>query len=278
MNEEIVITSKKRLLDLQLKKVIAYRSLLYMLVKRDFITYYKQTILGPLWYLVQPICSTIMFAFVFGNLAKIGTNSIPLALFYFSGTMLWELFTTNLTKASTVFISNKDLFGKVYFPRIIVPISNVISALFKMGIQFVLFIVIYMYYLLRGGVIFQGFRILLIFPVIIWISSMAIGTGMIVTSITTKYRDIAMALNFFVSLLMYATPVVYPLSEVNGKMKVLLCLNPMSAPLEVFRYAFFGMTTIPIWSVVYSIVFMIVMMFFGLIVFNQNERTFIDVI
>ena len=278
MEKEIVITPKRSLFDLQLKKVIEYRSLVYMLVKRDFVTYYKQTILGPLWYLVQPICSTLMFIFVFGNLAAIGTDSIPQPLFYFSGTILWTFFTSNLIKASNIFATNKALFGKVYFPRIIIPIADTISSTFTLIIQFVLFLLIYIYFFINGDITLPGLKVLSALFVIIWISILAVGLGMIISSITTKYRDLAMALNFLISLIMYATPVAYPISEVQGTMRLILCLNPMSAPIEMFRYAFFGVASVPAWAIIYSFVLSLLFLFIGVIVFNQNERTFIDVI
>lgn len=278
MNDEVIITPNKGLFDLQLNRVLRYKNLMYMLVKRDFITYYKQTILGPMWYVISPVLSTIMYIIVFGNLAGIGTDSIPQPLFYFSGTMLWTFFSNNLLKSSNTFIQNKDLFGKVYFPRIIVPISNVIGNLMKLTIQFVLFVIVFIYYIVVGVIHYSGFKILLFVPCIAWIAIVAVGLGMIISSVTTKYRDLAMALEFIISLLMYATPVVYPISEVSGKLRVVLCLNPVSAPIEVFRYAFFGESSIPVWSIVYSIIMSIVILFVGIIAFNQNEQTFIDVI
>ena len=276
--EEIVITPKRKLLDLQLNRVLKYKNLLFMLVKRDFIVYYKQTILGPLWYLIQPIFSTIMYMIVFGTLAKIGTDSIPQPLFYFSGTMLWTFFMDNIQKTSRVFLNNKDLFGKVYFPRVVVPISNIIGNMIKLVIQFSLFIIIYFYYLINKEIVFSGVKLVLFVVSLIWIAMIAVGFGMIISSITTKYRDIAMALDFILSLLMYATPIVYPISELSGRLEMLICFNPISAPVELFRYAFFGISSIPIWSMVYSSVVTIFVVFFGLVIFNQNEQKFIDVI
>lgn len=248
-----------------------------MLIKRDFITYYKQTVLGPIWYLMQPVFSTLIYMIVFGRIAQIGTDSIPQPLFYFSGTMLWTFFSDNLLKVSKVFTNNKDLFGKVYFPRVIVPISNIIVDMIKLGIQFFLFLVLYVYYF-NEMVGFSGIRIILFILPVIWIAAISAGLGMIVSSITTKYRDIAMAMEFVISLLMYATPVVYPVSEVSGELKTLICMNPVSAPMEIFRYVFFGNSSIPAWSVVYSIASTVVILLCGLIIFNQNEQKFIDVI
>lgn len=277
-SDEIRITSKRKIFDLQLNNVWRYKSLVYMFVKRDFITYYKQTILGPIWYLIQPIVSTIMYMIVFGNLAKIGTDSIPQPLFYFSGTMLWTFFVDNIQTSSKVFLNNKDLFGKVYFPRIIVPISNSIGNAIKLAIQFCLFLFFYIYFVNVGIVTFPGIKVLLFIVSILWIAVAAVGFGMIISSVSTKYRDIAMALEFILSLFMYATPVVYPVSEIPGRLNTIICLNPISAPIEMFRYVFFEHSAIPIWSVVYSIVVSIIVFIVGLIIFNQNEQVFIDVI
>ncbi len=275
---EVVITSSRGLLDLKLNMVWKYRNLIYMLVKRDFIIYYKQTILGPLWYLIQPIFSTVMYMIVFGNLAKIGTDSVPQPLFYFTGTMLWTYFADNLQKSSRTFIDNKELFGKVYFPRVVVAISNVFVNTIKLGIQFVLFLFVYLYYLVHKDIEFSGTKILIFIISIIWIAIIAIGLGMVISSITSKYRDIAMAMEFLVPLFMYAAPVVYPVSEAAGKLRTVLCFNPLTAPIEVFRYAFFGAGAVPAWSVIYSVTFSVLVLFIGMIVFNQNEQKFIDVI
>ena len=275
---EIVITPKRKLLDLQLGVVWKYKSLIYMLIKRDFVTYYKQTIFGPLWYLFQPICSTIMYMLVFGNLAGIGTDSIPQPLFYFTGTILWTFFSENMLAASKVFATNKDLFGKVYFPRLVVPIANTVVNWIKLGIQLMLFIVVYIYYIITSDVVIPDIRIFLFIPVIGWLSILSLGIGMIISSITSKYKDIAMALTYFVSLLMYAAPVVYPISELEGKLKTVICLNPVTAAIEVFRYSLFGVTDISSWAVIYSITLSMLICILGLIVFNRNEQSFIDVI
>ncbi len=278
MSKEVVITPHKSIFKLQIKEIFEYKSLIYMLVKRDFVTYYKQTILGPLWYLIQPICSTIMFIIVFGNIASVGTDSIPQPLFYYSGTMLWSLFTSNFTKSANTFSHNKALFGKVYFPRIVVPIADAISNSFMLLIQLVLFLLIYVFYMISGEIVFSGLKALISIMMFFWVTTLAVGIGMIITSITTKYRDIAMAINFILSLIMYATPVAYPLSETGGKIGLLLCINPLSAPIELFRYALFGVYSIPTWSIIYSIVFTVISLLIGIVIFNRTERSFIDVI
>lgn len=277
-NWDKIITVKQNSLNHQMKRVWEYRDLVLLLVKRDFITYYKQTVLGPLWYLFQPICSTIMYMVVFGTLAKIGTDSIPQPLFYFSGAMLWTYFSDVLLQISNVFYRNKDLFGKVFFPRLVVPIATSVSSLIKLGIQFVLFVGIYLFYAFMQVDIAPS-RCFVLFPmVILWIGIIACGIGMIISSVTTKYRDLAMVLEFVISLCMYITPVTYPLSEVPANMIVFFYLNPVSAPIELFRYCFFGTSTVSTNGILLSIFMTILFLFWGIKLFGKNERTFIDVI
>lgn len=277
-NKEIVISSKGNTWGVKISDLLSYRNLLYMLVKRDFITQYKQTILGPIWFLIQPLISAMAYLIIFGRLADLGTDSIPQVLFYFSGTILWTFFTEVLNKTSRVFVSNKELFGKVYFPRSIVPFSYVIGGIIKLSIQLLLFAAMYIYYIIRNEISFSGWKIFVSFLVILWISLLSTGLGMIITSITTKYRDIAIALEFFISLLMYGTPVVYPMSETDGLLRFIIELNPLTAPVEMFRYSFFGVFTAPLWSVLYSLVIAIVIMLYGMLIFGKNEQIFIDVI
>ncbi len=278
-----IISSKHKLFDLKLKEVWDYRDLILLFVKRDFVIYYKQTILGPLWYLIQPIMSTIMYMFVFGTLAKIGTDGIPQPLFYFAGTMLWTCFSGNLTFASNVFADNKGIFGKVYFPRLTVPIAGSFMQMIKLAIQFVLFVAVYIFYFFGQGHIegvhLQLYWTMLLIPVVVlWLAALSSGIGMIISAITTKYRDIAMMLGFIMSLVMYATPVVYPLSQVSGKLQWLLYLNPVSAPIEMFRVWTFGAGHVPMNVAYLSIAETVLCLFFGLILFTRNERTFVDVI
>lgn len=272
------ISSKRRLLDLRFKQVWDYRDLVYMFIKRDFVTYYKQTILGPLWYLVQPLLSTVMYMLIFGTLAKIGTDGIPQILFYFSGTMLWTYFSESLIAGANVFIKNNGIFSKVYFPRLTAPIASSIGLVIKLLIQFALLVVLYLYYYFTGANLHLSF-LMLLFPVIIlWIGLLATGLGMIISAITTKYRDLALMLNFLVHLLMYATPVVYPLSQVPESLKLLFYINPVSAPVELFRVCFFRAGNVPLSMICTSVGATAVLLFIGLILFNKNERTFIDVI
>ncbi len=273
-----VIKSKSKLIDLKLKQVWEYRDLIGLFVKRDFIIYYKQTILGPLWYLLQPIFSTVMYVLIFGRLAGIGTDGIPQILFYFSGTMLWTYFSTSLIEASKTFSINKEIFSKVYFPRLTVPIATSISFIIKLGIQFVLFAILYIYYFIKGAGLAPSFMILLFPFIVIWLGLLATGIGMIISSITTKYRDIALTIDFLVQLVMYATPVVYPLSEVPESLTWLFYANPVSAPIELFRVCFFGVGSVPLNMALLSIGITVLCLFFGLVLFNRNEKSFVDVI
>lgn len=273
-----IITSDKGKIGLKLNRVWEYRDLTMLLVKRDFITYYKQTVFGPLWYLVQPVLTTIMYMIIFGSLAKLGTDDIPQVLFYFSGTMLWTYFSGNLKEVSNTFTVNKNIFSKVFFPRIVVPIATTIGLLIKLGIQFVLFVIVYIYFFIRGFRINVSWTICMFPFLIIWLSLLSCGLGMIISSITTKYKDLALILDFIISLWMYATPIVYPISEVPDSLKIFACLNPVSAPVELFRYCFFGISSIPLWVVLVSLIMTMVLFIFGVLVFNRNEKTFVDVI
>ena len=234
-----VIKSKPKLIDLKLKQVWEYKDLILLFIKRDFIVYYKQTILGPLWYLLQPIFSTVMYMLIFGTLAGIGTDGIPQILFYFSGTMLWSYFSESLIKASKTFSENKTIFGKVYFPRLTVPIATSVGIIIKMLIQFLFFIILYFFYFAKGAVFFPSWRMIFFPLIILWLGFLGTGIGMIISSITTKYRDIALTIDFLVQLVMYATPVVYPLSEIPQNLTWLFYTNPASAPIEFFRVCFF---------------------------------------
>lgn len=272
------ITAKRKLFEIDLKKIWDYKDLISLFVKRDFIVYYKQTILGPLWYLIQPLFSTIMYMFIFGNVADIGTEGVPQVLFYFSGTMLWTYFSESLLKISNVFVENKNIFGKVYFPRLLVPISTSIGFVIKLFIQFILFLILYVGYYLNGENIVVTWRVFLFPMIVLWIGVVAMGSGMIISALTTKYRDIAMVLSFFLQLFMYATPVVYPLSAVPEKLKFIFWINPLSTPIEYFRWCFFGVGSINLTNVVYSITMTTLLFWGGVLLFNKNEQTFIDFI
>jgi lipopolysaccharide transport system permease protein len=277
-NWTLVIESKRKLMDLQLRDVIRYRDLIYLFVKRDFVLQYKQTILGPLWLIIQPLFSTIMYTFVFGNLAKIGTNGIPHLLFYYSGTMLWTFFAGCFTDVSNVFITNAGIFGKVYFPRLTVPISNVFSNVTKIIVQFVMLMVFYAYYVISGAPV-NGSLWIFAFPLIFaWLAALGTGMGIIISSLTTKYRDLKQLVTFALGLAMYATPVVYPLSEIPQRFSWVNFVNPVSAPIELFRIWFFGAGAVPQSMILTSLGITAGLLILGLILFNQNEQNFIDVV
>jgi lipopolysaccharide transport system permease protein len=274
--------------NLHLKDVWNYRDLLWLLVRRDFVSFYKQTVLGPLWFFIQPIFTTIVFTFVFGGLAKIGTSHIPQPLFYMAGTIAWNYFADCLTKTSTVFKDNANIFGKVYFPRLIMPLSIIFSNLVKFGVQFALFLVVFVYYLiqyhyfpenLKAGDKVEPNLFLLLFPILIaFMAILGLGLGLIITALTTKYRDLAFVVTFGMQLLMYATPVIYPLSEASQKYRIFIKLNPMTGLIETFRYGFTGGGQFYLDSFVYSIVASLVLFMIGLIIFNKVEKDFVDTV
>lgn len=254
-----------------------YKDLLAMLIKKDFIFHYKQTILGPIWVFLQPILTTAIFIIVFNNIAKIGTDGVPAVLFYLSGLTLWSYFSDTITKTSTTFKDNANLFSKVYFPRLIIPISITISQLIKLGIQMLLFFIIWLVYAYTHTIEYNYY--ILFTPLIVLVLALqALSIGLIISSITSKYRDLIFALTFFMQLWMYATPIIYPLSFVSEKYRYLLNMNPISPMIEVFRYAFLGQGYFTIFSVLYSIIFTLIALIIGLLIFNKTEKTVIDTI
>lgn len=276
---DIVIGPKKSLFSLNLKEVWQYRDLLFMTVKRDFVTQYKQTILGPIWFFIQPIFTTIIYTFIFGKLANISTDGLPKVLFYLAGTVCWTYFAENLNKTAIVFKSNQAVFGKVYFPRLITPLSIVTSGLLKFGVQLLMFISVYLYYKIFTDVDLSMGWPLVLFPLLIVMMAMlSLGFGMIITSLTTKYRDLVFLIQFGVQLLMYLTPVIYPLSTMSEKYKWLLVLNPMTAILETFRTGFLGIGTFRWEFFIYSLIFSIIIFMWGTVVFNRTEKTFMDTV
>ena len=275
---DLELSSKHKLLDFNLKELIQYRDLIWLFIKRDFATQYKQTVLGPIWYIVQPLVTTVINTFIFGNLAKIGTDGVPYLLFYFAGTMLWTFFTNSLNAAAGTFSNNQAIFSKVYFPRLAVVISNLASTALKLLIQFACLIVFWIYYLIIGQKVFPSACALLFPLLVLWIGLLGSGMGMIISSLTTKYRDLNHLLGFGLNLAMYITPVVYPLSEAPEKFAWLFYLNPVSAPIELFRIWFYGAGSVPPLMTLLSLGMTFLFLFAGLILFNRNERTFVDVI
>jgi lipopolysaccharide transport system permease protein len=277
-NWSLIITPKRKLLDLQIRELIRYRDLIFLFVKRDFVTQYKQTILGPLWFIINPLISTVMYTFVFGRLANIGTDGIPHTLFYYSGTMLWTFFAGCFNDSCNLFISNSNIFGKVYFPRLVIPINYVFSNSIKIAVQFAMLIFIFIYFLLTGAPL-QPSWFMLLFPLLIlWLAAIGIGAGLVISSLTTKYRDLKNLVTFALNLAMYATPVVYPLSEIPERFNWLAYANPVCAPLELFRLWLFGSASISNSMILASLGITVLLVICGLILFNQNERNFIDVV
>lgn len=276
---DLTIEPHQSILSLNLRDVWRYRDLLGMFVKRDFVSFYKQTILGPLWFFIQPLFTTFIFVFVFGNLAAISTDGLPQPLFYMMGIVAWNYFADCLTKTSTVFRDNAGIFGKVYFPRLIMPLSIVASNLVKLVVQYLMLVLLFIYF-----IVFKDYNpnisasIILIPLNIILMAALGLGSGMIISSLTTKYRDLSFLVTFGVQLLMYATPVIYPLSAAPEKYKWLIRLNPMTPIMETMRFALLGKGTFNMYDIVYSVVITISLLVIGTIVFNKVERTFVDTV
>lgn len=264
--------------NFHLRDVWNYRDLLLMFVRRDFVAVYKQTILGPFWFFIQPVLTTIIFTIVFGNIAKIPTDGIPPYLFYLSGIVCWGYFSDCLTRTSSTFIANANIFGKVYFPRLVSPLSNVISLLMKFSIQMLLLICFLFYFKIKGYEINSNAYILLTPFLILLMAGLGLGFGIMVSSLTTKYRDLTFLIGFGVQLLMYATPVIYPVSSVPDKYKWIVNLNPMTSIIDTFRYAFLGAGELNVNGLVYTSIFMIVILSLGIVVFNRVEKTFMDTV
>ena len=273
-----IIKPKTGWFDINLKELLQYKDLITMFVKRDFKTLYKQTILGPLWIIINPLLTTIMYTIVFGNIANISTDGMPQILFYMLGTTVWTYFSTCLTKTSATFTGNAAIFGKVYFPRLVTPISTVISGLINFGVQFLMFLGFMAYFMIKGSPIEPNLWILITPLLLVQLAALALGFGIIISSMTTKYRDLAVLVTFGVQLWMYATPVVYPASQIGGKLKTLMMLNPVSPIVESFRYAFLGSGSIP-WNYLgISVVTTLVVLFAGVVLFSRVEKTFMDTV
>jgi lipopolysaccharide transport system permease protein len=273
---DIVIRPHRSWFNLRLGELWRYRDLVTLFVRRDFVSLYKQTILGPLWYLIQPLLATVTFTIVFGNIAKLPTNGIPQFLFYMSGTVIWTYFATCLTKTSETFVHNAHLFGKVYFPRLAVPVSILISNLIAFAIQFAFFLAFMLYFALRGSSIHPTYYILYTPLLLLVMAGLALGFGTIVLALTTKYRDLRFLVQFGVQLLMYATAVVYPVSALPARFQPWIRANPMTAVIEAFRYAYLGGVAPTFGQLAYSFGCMIVVLAIGIVVFNRVEATFVD--
>jgi len=275
---DIVIKPQTSLFEIDIKEIWRYRDLLIMFVKRDIVTFYKQTILGPLWFFIQPLFTTLMFMVVFGGLAGISTNGLPKGLFYLAGILCWNYFSDCLNRTSTTFKENQEIFGKVYFPRIVVPLSIVVANLVRFGIQFLLFIAFYVFYLTRGTDVHPNTGALFFPLLIVIIAGLSLGFGMIITAMTTKYKDLTFLVQFGVQLWMYATPIIYPLSAAPEKYRWLVVANPMTGVVETFKFGFLNQQPFEIYYLLYSFIFMIVILFTGILVFNKVEKGFMDTI
>jgi lipopolysaccharide transport system permease protein len=272
------ITPRKNLFDLKLDEVWHYRDLFVLFIKRDIKVSYKQTVLGPLWFFIQPLLTTAMFLLVFGRIARISTDGVPPVLFYLGGITVWNYFSECLRLTSDTFVKNANLFGKVYFPRIITPLSIVSSNLVKFAIQFLLFLGVFLYYYFTGALINPNVSLFLLPLYIFILALLALGFGLIISAMTTKYRDLTFLIQFGIQLWMYATPVIYPISRIPEKYRGMIMANPVSPVVESFKYGFTGSGYFSTGGLIYSGIFAIVLFFIGAAVFNRTEKTFMDTV
>ena len=273
-----IIEPRTRLLDLGLADVWRYRDLVLLFVRRDFVSTYKQTILGPIWFFIQPLLTTLTYVIIFANVAKLSTDGVPPLLFYIAGVTVWNYFATTLTSVSTVFTANAAIFGKVYFPRLTMPLSIVLSNLVRFGIQLGLFLLIWGYYLATDASIRPTWAVVLTPVLVLLMGLLSLGLGMIFSSLTTKYRDLAMLLIFGVQLFMYATPVIYPLSSVPANYKWLILANPMTTIVETFKFAFLGVGEFSWFYLGYCALVTVVVLLLGTVIFNKVEKSFTDTV
>lgn len=274
----MIIRPQRRWFDLRLAELWAYRDLIALFVRRDFVSVYKQTILGPLWYLIQPLLTTITFTVIFGSIAALPTDGIPQFLFYMSGTVIWTYFAECLTKTSNTFVTNAHLFGKVYFPRLAVPISILFSNLITFAIQFAFFLIFILIFALRGAAVRPNLWALASPLLLLIMAGLGLGFGIIISSLTTKYRDLRFLVQFGTALLMYATPIIYPVSAVPQRFQWLIQANPLTPVVETFRYAFLGAGSVHLPGLLYSLGFMLIIVLLGALMFNHVEATFMDTV
>ena len=274
-----LIEPKTSLLSVDFKEIRRYRDLFSMFVKRDIITQYKQTILGPAWFFIQPLLTMVMYMIVFGGIAGISTDGLPQALFYLAGILCWQYFADCLNKTSSTFTTNQNIFGKVYFPRLIVPLATVSSNLVRLFIQLFLFLVVYVYYLVVGVDVAPNWYVLLFPVLVLMLAGLALGSGNIISSMTTKYRDLTILFTFVVQLWMYATPIIYPLSTItNETVRTDMLLNPITSIVETFKYGALGIGSFSWGALGYSFGFMVVLLAVGIVVFNKVQRSFMDTV
>ena len=284
-NWTTVIKPRTGLFEVNLKELWTYRDLISLFIKRNIITQYKQTILGPLWWVIQPALTVIMYMVVFGGIAGIPTDGVPQPLFYLAGVCMWQYYADCLTKTSNTFVANSSIFGKVYFPRLVMPVSTVISNLVRFGIQFGLFAVVYGYYAIRGKAPCPNWYFTMAPILVVMMAGLALGFGIVVSSMTTKYRDLQVLFSFVVQLWMYGTPIVYPLSQVAGRrvlgmdLQLLMCLNPVTPVIETFKYGALSAGEFIGWGwLAYSFVFMFLVLAFGILIFNKVQKSFMDTV
>jgi len=277
-NWTLVIRPQRAWWDLRLGELWQYRDLILLFVWRDFVAYYKQTILGPLWYLIQPILTTVVFTIIFGNIAQLSTDGLPPFLFYLAGNTVWTYFATCLTSTSTTFTANATVLGKVYYPRLTIPLSVVLSNIISFGIRLTVFLAFLFYFIIVGADIQPNLWILSLPLLLLIMAGLGLGTGIIVSSLTTKYRDLQQLVGFGVQLLMYATPVIYPISSLQGNWQWVIIFNPMTPVVEIFRLAFLGFSSLSPVYLLYSFGFMLVILMLGVLIFNRVEATFMDTV
>lgn len=272
-----IISAKQKGIQLNIREIFRYKDLIFLLTRRDIVAMYKQTVLGPVWFILQPLLTTVTFTLIFGKIAKLSTDGIPPLLFYLSGVIIWNCFSETLVKTSNTFIANANLFGKVYFPRMVVPVSISISNLLTFFVQFIFFLAVYAYYLWQGRVT-VSYYVLLLPLLLLILSALSLGGGIIISALTTKYRDMRFLITFGVQLLMFLSPVVYPLSSMSEQAQKWMLLNPMAPVLEFFKCAFLQ-TPMPPWhSLLYSLIFSLLILLAGIIIFNRVEKNFMDTV
>jgi len=273
-----VITPHRGWLDVRWRELWQYRDLVFLFVRRDFVASYKQTVLGPLWFFLQPLFTTLVFTVVFGRIAKISTDAIPAPLFYLAGLVMWQYFADCLNKTSSTFTANAGLFGKVYFPRLVVPVATVITSLLTFVIQFALFLGFLAFFWIKGAAVVPNFRVIILPLLIVLMAALGLGVGCLVSALTTRYRDLSVAVGFGVQLWMYGSAVVYPLSNIAPEWRWVLVLNPMVPIIEAFRFAFFGAGVVEIWQLVTGAVVCFLVLLGGVMTFNYVEKNFADTV
>lgn len=280
MNEQWtkIIKPKTGWFEINIKELIQYRDLIYLFVKRNFSVQYKQTILGPLWFIINPLLTTVMFTVVFGSMAGFSTGGVPQFAFYLCSTALWQYFSSCLTQTSTTFTANENIFGKVYFPRLTMPISTVLFSLINFGVIFIVSIALNLYYYFNGDGVKLSLWILLVPVLVLQTALLGLGTGIIISSLTTKYRDLAVLVTFGVSLWMYATPVVYDIDQISGSLKTIIQINPMTPIMVNYRYAMLGCGVFEVNYWIISWIMTFGLLFIGILLFNRIEKTFMDTV